>query len=171
MPLHKLSLGQHIRDVQIDFSRDWRRQHLDILALAYKKAPYLQSMLALVNGVFEFNPKTIGELSKQSVIALCGFFGINNTNILHSSADLHIAGSGSQRVLDIVKYFSGTNYVTGHGAANYLDHDSFSRAGVQVEYMEYQKMLSTVARDFTPYVSALDLVMVVMDSIAFNLVL
>lgn len=77
------------------------------------------------------------------------------------SSDLGIEGRGSERVLDIVRHFGGTRYVTGHGAAKYLDMESFEAAGIVVEFMDYQ-VAPWLQRDdgFTPYVTALDLIAV-----------
>ena len=53
----------------------------------------------------------------------------------------------------------GTRYVTGHGAANYLDHEAFVAAGVAVEYMAYSKTpWPRQTPGFTPFASILDLV-------------
>jgi len=159
VPLSGMSLGQHIQDVQIDSSKDWRQQHLDMLQLAYADAPFFNHMMELVKAVFDANPITIGELSKSSMMILCSYFRLNEQKYFVSSSSLPVQGSGSQRVLDIVKHFSGSRYITGHGAANYLNHKAFAIAGVQVEYMNYRKHpYPQLHGDFTPYVSALDLV-------------
>lgn len=159
VPLHGLSLGQRIQDVQIDTRKDWRRQHLDMLRQAHAGTPHLKDMLGLVKDVFDAAPQTIGQLSELSMMALCGYFGLTQARQFHHIGDLAIPGSGSPRVLDIVTRLGGDRYVTGLGAANYLDHEAFERAGVQVEYMAYRKQPYPQQHgEFTPYVSALDLV-------------
>jgi hypothetical protein len=53
----------------------------------------------------------------------------------------------------------GTRYVTGHGAASYLDHAEFEAAGVTVEYMRYSLTpWPQGGVSFSPYVSILDLI-------------
>ena len=52
---------------------------------------------------------------------------------------MSVVGAGSKRVLAIVQSLGGTRYVTAHGAAGYLDHEEFERAGVLVEYADYSK--------------------------------
>lgn len=159
VPLNGLSLGQRIQDVQIDCRRDWRRQHIDMLRQAYAGTPHLKDMLDLVKDVFDANPQTIGQLSELSMMALCRYFGLLQPRRFDHIGSLDIPGSGSQRVLDIVTRLKGDRYVTGMGAANYLDHEAFEHAGVQVEYMAYRKQpYPQLHGDFTPYVSALDLV-------------
>ena len=70
-----------------------------------------------------------------------------------------VSGTSWDRVLSLVKEVDGTRYITGHGAANYLNHQAFDAAGIGVEYMEYS--LTTWSRGSltpTPFVSVLDAV-------------
>ena len=70
-----------------------------------------------------------------------------------------VDGTSWQRVLDLVLSAGGTRYLTGHGAANYLDHQAFEAAGVHVEFMNYSCTPWSQPREtFTPYVSVLDLI-------------
>lgn len=70
-----------------------------------------------------------------------------------------IGGQSSRRVLDVVKQASGTHYITGHGARQYLDHALFEAEGVHVEYLDYQKQpYPQLHGEFTPFVSVLDLI-------------
>ena len=70
-----------------------------------------------------------------------------------------IGGASWRRVLDLVLSVGGTRYLTGHGAAGYLDHQAFEAAGVAVEYMAYGKAAwPRSAPGFTPFASILDLI-------------
>lgn len=159
VPIHGFSLGQRIKDVQIDSRKDWRRQHLDMLRQAYAAAPYLEDMLRLVKDAFDANPKSIGDLSRLSIMVLCDYFGLRHQTHFHDIQSLGIPGSGSDRVLQIVQRVGGNTYITGHGARNYLDHEAFERVGVSVHYMNYRcSPYPQLHSQFTPYVSALDLV-------------
>ena len=87
------------------------------------------------------------------------YYGLDEERTFLDSRDLGTTGGGSGRVLDTVLAVGGDRYITGHGARNYLDHEMFERAGVRVEYMNYLKIAyQQLHGEFTPYVSALDLV-------------
>lgn len=159
VPIHGLSLGQRIQDVQIDARKNWRCQHLDILRQAYGAAPHFKDMLRLVKDAFDANPKSIGELSRLSIIILNDYFSLNYRGHFKDIQTLGVPGSGSDRVLQIVLRLGGDTYITGHGARNYLNHEAFERAGVNVRYMNYRcSPYQQLHGEFTPYVSALDLV-------------
>jgi hypothetical protein len=159
VPLRDLRLGQKIMDVIVDDRQDWRRKHLAFLEQAYDAAPHRDDMLSLVEGVYKLAASTISEVAIASSDAIRAYFGFANpTEVLWSSA-LGVEGESSRRVLDIVKHCGGTTYVTGHGARNYLDHELFEREGVRVEYIDYKKLpYPQLHGDFTPFVSALDVV-------------
>jgi hypothetical protein len=159
VPLRDLRLGQRIDEVQANDAEDWRSSQRGILRQAYRDAPFLGEMMDLVDSVLDVPAESIGDLSLRSTLALAGHLGIDpGLRIVHAR-DLGVGGSGSPRVLDIVRALGGTEYLTGHGARRYLDHEAFERAGIAVSYMRYPcTPYPQLHGAFTPYVSALDLV-------------
>lgn len=159
IPLRDLHLGQRINEVQIDERRDWRAQHQELLTNAYQDAPYVNDMLALVRQVHSSPAQNLVELARASMIALWEYFDLNPDCKLIDVEKLAIPGASSQRVHDVVRALAGNVYITGHGAKNYLEHDLFENSAISVEYMDYQRAAySQLHGEFTPYLSALDLV-------------
>jgi hypothetical protein len=159
VPLEGLRLGQRINEVRIQDRTDWRAGHRSLLASVYEGCPWVKDMLDLVDSVYSRHFDLISDLSEASLMALCEYFDLDEGRQFIQASDLGIAGSSSQRVLNIVRAVGGTQYITGHGARHYLDHDMFEAAGITVSYMDYQLQPYPQAHGaFTPYVSALDLV-------------
>lgn len=159
VPLHELRLGQLIADVRIDERQDWRNAHRAALRNSYAPAPYIQDMLGLFDGVVDAISLSLASLSLYSMLHLVEYFKLNpRLRILHAR-ELGVSGNGSQRVLNIVRALGGNEYITGHGARNYLNHADFENAGINVSYMHYRcQPYPQLHGLFTPYVSALDLV-------------
>lgn len=159
LPLRNFKSGQLIAEVKLDERQPWRRKHRTALAQTYARAPFVADALALVDEVFSVATDHLADVSLASMLAVHRYFGFQRPLRFHASAQLNVGGSGSQRVLDIVLSLGGDHYVTGHGALNYLDHERFERAGVAVEYMNYERReYPQMHPPFTPYVSTLDLV-------------
>ncbi len=159
VPLKSFSIGQSICEVEIDDQKDWRRKHREMLAQAYARAPFMEDMLKIVDGVYSRRYDNIDELSKASIRSVCEFLGLDKERRFLDIRDLHIAGSGSQRVLDTVQALEGKSYTTGLGARNYLQHELFEQADIRVNYMDYEKKpYAQLHGDFTPFVSILDLI-------------
>lgn len=159
IPLHNLHLGQHIDQVEVHRKQDWRSKHRRLLAESYASAPFANDMCALVDEVFAEATHYLVDTSISSMMRLADYFGLTKKLIVLNSKGMGIDGSGSQRVLNIVKAVGGTEYITGHGARNYLDHEEFERCGISVKYMSYARAPYPQQHGaFTPYVSGLDLV-------------
>jgi hypothetical protein len=159
VPLKEHKLGQRIEAVRIKPIDQWRDQHLELLRSSFASAPYANEALQLAAAVYADDYPSIGALARASLLALTNYFGLNAATRFVDVSDLRIGGASSERVLAIVQRLGGTTYITGHGAARYLDHELFERVGVQVEYMKYSRRPYPQAHgEFTPYVSGLDLV-------------
>lgn len=158
VPLKKFSLGATIDEIEIDDAKNWQSKHLAQLTQAYSNALYFQEMRELVESVFSQPFRRIGDLAYASQMQLLDYFDLNPALKVLDVKSLGILGQSSQRVLDIVRHLGGDKYITGHGASKYLDHSLFEQSGVDVQYMQYQKNnYPQLHGDFTPYVSALDL--------------
>lgn len=158
VPLRDLRFGEVIDQVKIDSPAKWVPLHLSLLGRAFNSTPYAECALRLANDVYSSDYKSIGDLSCASMVAIADYFGILAGKKIIYSRELGVGGAGSERVLEIVKAVGGTNYITGHGARNYLDHEAFERAGIQVNYMVYNcHPYPQIGDDFTPFVTSLDL--------------
>ena len=159
VPLLDLHLGQKINEVQVPPSKEWRDAHLALLESSLANAPFRRDALGLAEGVYAADYANIGALARASLMALVEDFGLDAHCRFIDVESLDIPGSSSDRVLSVVKCLEGDKYITGHGARRYLDHELFERSGVAVEYMTYNCTPYPQGHgDFTPYVSALDLV-------------
>lgn len=159
VPLLKQKLGQPICEVRINYEKDWRRKHRELLRQACARTPYKDDMLQIVDSVYEEEHATLDKLSKASIAAVCSYLELDESRRFLDIRELEVGGSSSQRVLDTVLALHGDTYTTGHGAKNYLDHEIFEAANVRVNYMDYRKTpYPQTHGEFTPYVSVLDLI-------------
>ncbi len=159
VPLSNHQRGQKIAEIAVDDSKHWKRSHRDVLAQAYRGAPFLKDMLAVADAVFSEPHRTLGEVSRASLLALVDYFELRGGKRFHDSVEFPAPGSASERLLRITRAVGGDNYITGHGARNYLDHELFERTGVKVSYMDYRRTsYAQLHGEFTPYVTALDVI-------------
>jgi hypothetical protein len=159
VPLKDLKRGQLISEVHIDEESDWRNRHRSLLRHSYARTPHVAEMLGLFDNVLSNSISSLADLTRASIRVLADYFGFSQKCRFVDSRDLGVGGAGSERILDTVLALEGTVYVTGHGGRNYLDHEEFDRAGVEVRYMNYRiAPYAQVYGVFTPFVSSLDLI-------------
>ncbi|WP_438750367.1 WbqC family protein [Pararhizobium sp. O133] len=157
LPLRDYHFGQRIDEVMLDDRTDWRGRHREILRQAYLKAPFREDMLGVVDRVFVQDAGTVADIARLSMLELAAYFGLSPRFL--SSEALPVPGASSERVCDIVEHLDGKVYITGHGARHYLNHGLFEEKGISVEYMRYERTpYPQLHGDFTPYVTALDLI-------------
>jgi hypothetical protein len=146
---------------------DWRERHLAKLQAVYKPAPYFREIWNdVVTPIYAFETNNLSEFCIHSMRLIAARLGLQPE--WHISSELGIGTSGfesSERVLEICRAFDADDYITGHGAANYMDHSIFDVAGVRVAYMEYRLTpYPQLYGEFVPYVSILDLLFNVGDA-------
>lgn len=133
---------------------DWHAAHMDTLRQSLKDAPHADAALDLASGIDRSGSLCDAVISSSERLAdACGITPPET----RLSTEMDVPGSGSTRVLGMVKALGGTRYITGHGARGYLDHAAFDAAGVAVDYMDYDVRPWRDDPGFTPFVTGLDL--------------
>jgi hypothetical protein len=133
----------------------WKTRHREFLRQAFRGAPHIEAAIDLFDRVYA-NERFINLLA-ASIEETSRTLGLTRPSRWLAASQLGIGGESWARVLAIVQAVGGTRYVTAHGAANYLDHEAFERAGVTVEYVDYSKTpYAQLHEPFTAFVSVLD---------------
>ena len=159
VPINKWHRGENINTVKINREINWEANHLNQFYEAYKNAPYKNDALDLMEDLFSYKFTYLYDLTRKSMLLLGKYFDVMGETKIIDSASLGINSSSSDRLFKICKELKASEYVTGHGAYNYLDHSLFEEGEIKVNYMNYRmERYPQLHGDFTPYVSALDLV-------------
>jgi len=154
-PVDRKRSGNAIQDTFYVAGRDWRDKHLGTLRHCYARAPYFELMFSIAIDIFSFESSNLAEFNQHAIELLSAWLGLG-TKFIRSS-ELNIAGSSTQRLVNICRLFGAQTYVTGLGGLRYLDHAQFECFRISVKYMAYtKKRYPQLHGDFTPYVSILD---------------
>ncbi|MFY9212583.1 MAG: WbqC family protein [Aestuariivita sp.] len=144
----------------------WRNSHLALLRNTYRQEPFGQDALNLATDALSHS--TLCDVMIASCRAEAQAVGVSPPDT-YLSSEMNVAATGSNRVLELVKAVSGTEYVTGHGARNYLDHNAFEAEGLTVSYMAYNPLpWHQINPDFTPFVTGLDLIAAIEPDKRYN---
>lgn len=80
------------------------------------------------------------------------------THFLRSS-ELHVSGSGTDRLVTLCKHVGASRYLSGPAARSYLDESQFRDSNIAVDWMDYRvHAYQQLHGAFDPYVSVLDTV-------------
>ena len=136
---------------------NWREKHLNLLRQNYREADQYATMLQLAEEFYSQTDDCLAGFNQFTIESLAKWLGLETE--FRVSSELSIQGRGTQRLIDICKHFGATEYITGHGARNYLDHRAFEDNDITVSYMQYGlQQYKQLHGEFTPYVTILDAV-------------
>jgi hypothetical protein len=147
--------GALINETQLVSDRAWRERHLALLAENYRTAPHRDLMMNLAREIYDCNSHNLASFNQHATEHIAGWLGLTTT--FEVASDLGIPGNSSTRLADICGHFRASEYLTGHGALQYLDHELFETRGMAVSYIDYAlEPYPQLHGEFTPYVSVLD---------------
>lgn len=150
-----------IHRIPIDWGRDWPRSHREILRQCYLTAPFYRRYETLLDRLYGSRPALLADFTIETTTSLARELGIRHTRFLRSS-DLAVPGSGTERVLNILRRVGATHFINGPTARAYTDEGLLRDAGLSLEYMRYDYPAYPQLREpFTPDVSILDLLCMV----------
>lgn len=156
IPLRARGTFQRILDLESK-GEDWVEKHLRSLESTYGASAYWTEAQGIAE-VIGHASRSLCDKIIRSTESIARSVGALPMEVVRSSA-LNIEGKGSTRVLAIVQQLQGERYLSGQGGRNYLLHEEFEIAQVDVQYMVYDFIpWDQGGVSFTPYVTTLDLI-------------
>jgi hypothetical protein len=157
-----LPVDTHAGDLICDArlaDQSFRKRHLDQLRKSYTRAPFFGEVFeTLILPIYRYETQWVAELTMHSMNECMRFLAIDRPTERTTEMKLPRALAGSARVLEVCTRRGADRYVTGLGARQYIDYDLFERAGVAIEYMQYDlSPYPQLHGAFNPYVSIVDL--------------
>ncbi len=147
---------QSIRNVGIDESRPWRRQHLESIRRCYAHAPYFQKMFEVMERALLAPGSSLAGLTIALNESICALIGLQ-PRFLRSSQMPPRLGGREERLLEICHAVEGTVYLSGPAARAYIDPRAFAAAGIELRYIVYDyPPYARGPRDWVPNLSILD---------------
>ena len=155
---HGVTEGIPIKDVRIDWSKPWPKNHLKALTVSYSKAPYFKKYLPLIDSFYARHDETLADFTIATTETITRALGILSTRFMRSSEILGINGQKTDRLIQILSKVGAKHYISGPSAHNYIEQDKFDAAGITLEYIKYDyPEYEQLYPPFEPFVSMLDL--------------
>jgi len=162
IPVHNIgAVIEHtpINQIEIAWEQTLAERHLRAIQQSYQKAPYYKDHTDWLGEVYERRPALLADFTIQLTIEITRKLGIQHTRFIRSS-ELAISGQKTGRLIQILNAVGASHYISGPSARDYIEDDLFQKAGITLEYMEYNyKEYPQLYPPFDPYVSILDLLL------------
>ncbi|MDP2104819.1 MAG: WbqC family protein [Desulfobulbaceae bacterium] len=146
-----------INQVRTINSQNWQRTHQQSIITNYNRAPYFEQVMTWLAPLFAIEWKTLAELNISLVRSLAGFLGI--TTLIHVASELGpFPETPDERLIVLVRHFDGKKYIAGSGGQGYMNLNTWSDAGIEVEFQDYHHpTYPQLFGPFEPNLSVLDL--------------
>lgn len=160
IPVHSKGVtdGIAIKDVRIDWSKPWMKNHPKALTISYSKAPRFASYVPWLASVFERRDEFLADFTIWLTIEIAREIGITHTRFMRSSEIPDIDGQKTERLIQILKRVGATHYISGPSARAYIEPEKFAEVGITLEYIQYNyPEYPQLHPPYDPYVTILDL--------------
>ena len=147
-----------INQIRIAWDDPWNEIHLKAIQHSYGKAPYFERYLPLLESFYQRRNEFLADFTIDFSIALARELGNRHTRFVRSSEIAGIDGQKTDRLIQILQAVDATHYISGPSAHDYIENEKFARAGITLEYMQYNyPEYPQLYPPFDPQVSVLDL--------------
>jgi len=133
------------------------------LYMNYRKAPYLESTVKLVETILDDDTRNVAEFLYHSLQTIKIYLGLTSCCILKSS-DLNKDGKlhGQDRVIDIVEVLGGDHYINPIGGTELYDKQVFSDRNIKLNFIQTdfsRCSYDQFDKSFVPGLSIIDVLM------------
>ncbi|MFH1073956.1 MAG: WbqC family protein [Candidatus Firestonebacteria bacterium] len=154
--LTKGKYEQLIRDVEIDNTENWRKNHFEAIRHNYGKAPFYSEHEEFIRNVYSKSWEKLAELNIYIIKYIMDYLELKV--LLYRESELSIEGFKTERLVNICKKLKADIYLSGLGARDYIEEEKFSAASIKLEYQGFQHpVYPQVYGGFETNLSILDL--------------
>lgn len=152
----KGSMRLQIREVRIDSSKKWQEKHRKTITQIYSKSPYFEEVSTFLEPLWTNRYEVLLDVIRDSIVLIAEYLNIETKIIL--SSELHVTGDKNEKLVNICKILSASQYYSGLAAQNYLDNTLFKENGIEVAFQHYKHPIyPQMHGDFVSHLSIIDL--------------
>ena len=158
-------MGQPIRDIRIDNSRNWRKKHWQTLRHVYGKTPWFPKYKTGLETIYQKEWERLSDLNIAITRELCRLLGIDTKLVVSSELELESKfqhalpdGNATDRIVFYCKELGADVLYEGYAGQDYIDESKFRAESIRVEYQEYDHPVYPQSDDtFISHLSVVDL--------------
>jgi hypothetical protein len=155
----RASLDLTIRETAIA-DRQWPRKHIRTIEQEYRRAPFAALFDEQIRALLEQEWPSLADLNIAVSEWIFVRLGLRCRRV--RASELAATGTKEDLVIAICQELGATEYLSGTGARSYQSSEKFAAHGLKLSYQSYQNRpypQHSPAREFTPDLSALDLIL------------
>ena len=156
--IKKASQNKCINELDIALTGNERDVLIKKFSIAYAKAPYVKSVLELLDDTLSYNHTNLAGFLAHSNRSVARYLGIETR--IYSATELRLDHThhAQQRIIDICKNRGCQEYINAIGGKELYDKNSFMENGLSLSFLKMDPdiVYSQGKGDFIPSLSILD---------------
>jgi hypothetical protein len=139
VPVKKCSQTTAIKDMKIDFSKEWQKRLWGQLTVYKKLAPYYNQTTDFLHSVIDgASTESLSKLCISSIIKTCEYIGIERQFDTFSEMNMKIdsVSAPDEWALNISKAVGADVYVNPPGGMSFFDKSKYERQNIKLEFLE-----------------------------------
>ena len=126
---------QRIVETKVDTTA-WPTTHWKAFEQNYSRARYFDDIADWLAPLYrESRHVYLSEWNAMFIRNICNYLGIRTR--ISNSADYHVQGGATERLVGICIASGATEYVSGPAGKNYIDESRFAGVGVKLSWFDY----------------------------------
>jgi hypothetical protein len=160
VPLQNGSQNVLIKDILLARDEKWLKKFYRTLEMAYKKAPYYEEALNIIEQVFAVNSEHITDLQLKNFELIKAYLDIEVEIVKTSQQYDNTHLSGQHRILDICLQEKADHYINPTGGQEIYTRELFTSNNVKLNFIQSEKIeYSQFGNEFVPWLSIIDVLM------------
>lgn len=138
VPIKNHSLDTKIKDIEIAEDQKWRVKYLNTIRMNYGKAKYFDTYFPEIEKIINKKHKFLIDLNLDLLHFALNIFCISDKKIFFSSEmNIDTVFKKSELLVQICNFVKSDCYISGSGGREYLDINSFTKSGIDVEFIDF----------------------------------
>ena len=160
VPLIAASQNRLIKDILLVDENKWKDKLLKTIYFNYKKAPFFNQIISLLEESLLGEFKSISDLNYFTILKTCSYLNIETEFIRTSSIYENCALKGENRILDICLKENADTYINQIGGQLLYDKIKFQEKGIVLNFINSKTSPYNQNTDsFINYLSIIDTMM------------
>lgn len=130
------------------------------LEMSYKKAPFYNDTMELLDKVFVYEDRRFNYFMKHSFGVILDYLGVDTELLLSSDLTNNKELKGKDKILDICKLLGASEYYNAIGGQELYDRQEFADNGIKLGFVDSTlEPYPQLTKEFVPGLSIIDVLM------------
>lgn len=160
LPLLGASQNKKINEIDLFEFDKFKKNFLKGIELTYKKSPYYQATIKVINDILNYNGINLSEFIFESLQKINSYLSITTILIPSSSIYQNTNLKAQERIIDICKKEQATHYINPIGGVELYAQEKFEAENLNLKFIKTGNInYRQTSEEYTPYLSMIDTMM------------